>query len=114
MKIDFFYPFSKVGDQLLDVCGINMRNCTYNQAERVLGQCGNSITMHVQYNPDSKYSRIFKRAHFRFAEKLIIIVRFLSQNTTLFSEAIAVLPAAKTEADQILIPVHQHLVIHRT
>lgn len=44
----------QIGDQLLEVCGINMRNATYNLAASVLRQCGNSITMLVQYSPDSK------------------------------------------------------------
>ncbi|XP_059054689.1 disks large homolog 5 [Achroia grisella] len=42
----------QVGDQLLEVCGINMRSATYNLAARVLRQIGNSITMLVQYSPD--------------------------------------------------------------
>lgn len=44
----------QIGDQLLEVCGINMRNATYDLAANVLRQCGNSITMLVQYSPDSK------------------------------------------------------------
>lgn len=48
----------QIGDQLLEVCGINMRNATYNLAANVLRQCGNSITMLVQYSPDSKYKPI--------------------------------------------------------
>lgn len=44
----------QIGDQLLEVCGINMRNATYNLAANVLRQCGNSITMLVQYSPDSE------------------------------------------------------------
>ena len=38
----------------LQVCGINMRNATYQLAANVLRQCGNSVTMLVQYNPESK------------------------------------------------------------
>lgn len=45
----------QVGDQLLEVCGINMRSATYKLAANVLRQCGNSITMLVQYSPD-KYN----------------------------------------------------------
>ncbi|XP_063244378.1 disks large homolog 5 isoform X2 [Bacillus rossius redtenbacheri] len=45
----------QVGDQLLEVCGINMRSATYQLAANVLRQCGNSITMLVQYSPD-KYN----------------------------------------------------------
>lgn len=42
----------QVGDQLLEVCGINMRSATYQLAASVLRQCGNSITMLVQYSPE--------------------------------------------------------------
>lgn len=42
----------QVGDQLLEVCGINMRSATYTLAARVLRQIGNSITMLVQYSPE--------------------------------------------------------------
>ncbi|KAJ1521902.1 hypothetical protein ONE63_002238 [Megalurothrips usitatus] len=42
----------QVGDQLLEVCGINMRSATYQLAANVLRQCGNSITMLVQYSPE--------------------------------------------------------------
>ena len=46
----------QIGDQLLDVCGINMRTCgSYQVAANILRQCGNSFTMLVQYSPDSKY-----------------------------------------------------------
>ncbi|XP_055681938.1 disks large homolog 5 isoform X1 [Lutzomyia longipalpis] len=45
----------QTGDQLLEVCGLNMRSATYELAASVLRQCGNSMTMLVQYNPDSKY-----------------------------------------------------------
>lgn len=47
----------QIGDQLLEVCGINMRNATYNLAASVLRQCGNSITMLVQYSPE-KYHEV--------------------------------------------------------
>ncbi|ERL84448.1 disks large homolog 5 [Dendroctonus ponderosae] len=42
----------QIGDQLLEVCGINMRNATYNLAASVLMQCGDSITLLVQYSPE--------------------------------------------------------------
>jgi discs large protein 5 len=42
----------QIGDQLLEVCGINMRSATYTLAARVLRQIGNSITMLVQYSPE--------------------------------------------------------------
>jgi len=42
----------QVGDQLLEVCGINMRYATYQLAENILEQCGNSVTMLVQYSLD--------------------------------------------------------------
>lgn len=41
----------QIGDQLLEFCGINMRSATYDLAAKFLRQCGNSITMLVQYNP---------------------------------------------------------------
>lgn len=45
----------QVGDQLLEVCGINMRAATQEIAANVLRQCGDSFTMLVQYNPESKF-----------------------------------------------------------
>ncbi|OQR78368.1 disks large5-like, partial [Tropilaelaps mercedesae] len=42
----------QIGDQLLEVCGINMRNATYQLAANVLRQCRDSMTMLVQFNPD--------------------------------------------------------------
>ncbi|XP_002069223.3 disks large homolog 5 [Drosophila willistoni] len=42
----------QVGDQLLEVCGINMRAATQEIAANVLRQCGDSFTMLVQYNPE--------------------------------------------------------------
>ncbi|CAI6345709.1 unnamed protein product [Macrosiphum euphorbiae] len=42
----------KVGDQLLELCGINMRCATYQLAEDILQHCGNSVTILVQYKPD--------------------------------------------------------------
>ena len=47
----------QIGDQLLEVCGINMRSATYELAACVLHQCGDSITMLVQYNP-AKYQEL--------------------------------------------------------
>src|SRR5690606_26501855 len=40
----------QVGDQLLEICGINMRSANYEAAATVLRQCGNTIRMKVQYN----------------------------------------------------------------
>jgi C-terminal processing protease CtpA/Prc len=45
----------QIGDQLLEVCGINLRTATYDDAARILRQCDGSINMLVQYNPNSKY-----------------------------------------------------------
>ncbi|XP_053697717.1 disks large homolog 5 isoform X2 [Sabethes cyaneus] len=45
-----------IGDQLLEVCGINLRKATYELAAHVLRQCGNSITMRVLYNPEVYYN----------------------------------------------------------
>ncbi|KAK3761794.1 hypothetical protein RRG08_010119 [Elysia crispata] len=44
-----------IGDQLLEVCGINMRNANYEHAVTVLRQCDDNLTMKVQYNPE-KYT----------------------------------------------------------
>ncbi|XP_066137661.1 disks large homolog 5 isoform X5 [Euwallacea fornicatus] len=50
----------QIGDQLLEVCGINMRNATYNLAANVLMQCGNSITLLVQYSPE-KFRELYSQ-----------------------------------------------------
>lgn len=42
----------KVGDQLLEVCGINLRTAKYTQAAHVLHRAGKSVDIKVQYNPD--------------------------------------------------------------
>lgn len=42
----------QIGDQLLEFCGINMRSATYDLAAKFLRQCGDSITMLVEYNPE--------------------------------------------------------------
>ncbi len=47
----------QVGDQLLEVCGINMRLANYDQVANIIHQCGESISMLVQYNPDSECAR---------------------------------------------------------
>ncbi|KRZ04781.1 Disks large -like protein 5, partial [Trichinella zimbabwensis] len=48
----------QVGDQLLEVCGINMRSANIQHASNVLSHLGRSeqITLMVQYNPN-KYTR---------------------------------------------------------
>ncbi|KRX47443.1 Disks large -like protein 5, partial [Trichinella murrelli] len=48
----------QVGDQLLEVCGINMRSANFQHASNVLSHLGRSeqITLMVQYNPN-KYTR---------------------------------------------------------
>lgn len=47
----------QIGDQLLEVCGINMRDATHKIAAKILRQCGNAMTMLVQYCPESKSHR---------------------------------------------------------
>ena len=42
----------QVGDQLLEVCGINLRTAKYTQAAQVLHRTGKSIDIKVQYNRD--------------------------------------------------------------
>ncbi len=49
----------QVGDQLLEVCGINMRLANYDQVANIIHQCGESISMLVQYNPDSECAFFF-------------------------------------------------------
>lgn len=49
----------QIGDQLLEVCGINMRDATHKIAAKILRQCGNAMTMLVQYCPESKFQFIF-------------------------------------------------------
>ena len=47
-----------MGDQLLDVCGINLRNCDKNKAVLVLQSAQKSITMRVQFNPEEYHSML--------------------------------------------------------
>ena len=47
----------RVGDQLLEICGINMRSATYAHAAQVLHQCKDTITILVQYLPEKYHSR---------------------------------------------------------
>lgn len=47
----------QIGDQLLEICGINLRSAPYHIAAKFLRECGNSITMLVQYNPE-KYEEL--------------------------------------------------------
>ena len=44
-------PSSQGGDQLLEVCGINLRNAGKEQAALVLHPSSATITMKVQFNP---------------------------------------------------------------
>ena len=53
----FFSP-SKVGDQLLDVCGINLRSSGEEHAKLILQNSGKSIYMKVQYNPVDYHSML--------------------------------------------------------
>eukprot|EP00102_Acyrthosiphon_pisum_P027946 XP_016665156.1 PREDICTED: uncharacterized protein LOC100570644 [Acyrthosiphon pisum] len=50
----------RVGDQLLEFCGINLSCATYELAANVVQNCGNSVTILVQFKPD-KYHEL-KRA----------------------------------------------------
>lgn len=54
----------RFGDQLLEVCGINMRDASYEIAAKILRQCGNTMTMLAQYCPDSEYPNVFLHWHF--------------------------------------------------
>ncbi|XP_021957965.1 disks large homolog 5 isoform X3 [Folsomia candida] len=42
----------QIGDQLLEVCGINMRIATYDLAAKVLRESGDPLTLLVQYTPE--------------------------------------------------------------
>lgn len=48
----------RCGDQLLEVCGINMRDANHKIAAKILRQCGNTMTMLAQYCPDSKFDQL--------------------------------------------------------
>ena len=54
----FFALFFQVGDQLLDVNGLNLRASSKDQAALVLQHAGNSITMKVQFNPGDYHSML--------------------------------------------------------
>ncbi|KAJ8318863.1 hypothetical protein KUTeg_003954 [Tegillarca granosa] len=41
-----------IGDQLLEICGINMRTASKEQAAHILQQCGNNLSLLVQFNPE--------------------------------------------------------------
>lgn len=43
----------RIGDQLLEVNEVDLRNASHRTASDILKQCMNSITMLVQYNPDN-------------------------------------------------------------
>lgn len=45
-----------IGDQLLEICGINMRTATEDMAAKFLRQTGNTLSLLVQYNPE-EYNR---------------------------------------------------------
>ncbi|XP_015793530.1 disks large homolog 5-like [Tetranychus urticae] len=42
----------QIGDQILEICGINMRNAVYDHAANILRQCGERLNLLVQYNPN--------------------------------------------------------------
>ena len=46
-----------VGDQLLEICGINLRTATEVLAKTVLSHCGKSVTILLQNNHD-KYEEM--------------------------------------------------------
>lgn len=47
----------RCGDQLLEVCGINMRDTNHKFASKVLRQCGDTMDILAQYCPDSELFR---------------------------------------------------------
>lgn len=64
-----------IGDQVLEVCGINMRKATCRLALNVMQQCGNYLVLLVKYSPDSMLQLI----KFFFEEVCTYI--FFFQNT---------------------------------
>ena len=56
--LHIFFFYRKVGDQLLDVCGINLRSSGEDQAKLVLQNSGKTINMKVQYNPVDYHSML--------------------------------------------------------
>lgn len=75
----------RCGDQLLEVCGINMRDANQEIAAKVLRQCGNTMTMLAQYCPDSEYLALvftFKRHLFTIfvCIELVIQKKFCFSN----------------------------------
>ncbi|XP_061197090.1 disks large homolog 5-like isoform X2 [Saccostrea echinata] len=46
-----------IGDQLLEICGINMRTATEDMAAKFLRQTGNTLSLLVQFNPDEYNNR---------------------------------------------------------
>lgn len=46
-----------IGDQFLEICGINMRTASQEMASQILKQVGNSLSLLVQHNPDEYYSK---------------------------------------------------------
>ncbi len=44
-----------VGDQLLEVCGINLRTAAFHHAQHILHNCsGDGMVLKVQFNPTSE------------------------------------------------------------
>ncbi|XP_053208087.1 disks large homolog 5-like [Panonychus citri] len=42
----------QIGDQILEICSINMRNAGYDHAANILRQCSERLNLLVQYNPN--------------------------------------------------------------
>ena len=53
----------QVGDQLLEVCGINLRNAGKEQAALVLHHSSSTITMKVQFNPVDYHQFVSQMQH---------------------------------------------------
>ena len=60
------YSLNLVQQQILEVCGINIRTATYEQAAQILRHCGgDSLTLLVQYNPDKYFQQDLTDYHNR-------------------------------------------------
>lgn len=56
LEVRGHHVLCRLGRQVLQVCGINTRKATRDQARKMLQECGTSVSMLVQYNPNSEYT----------------------------------------------------------
>ena len=77
------------------VCGINMRNATHKHAVTVLRQCGNNLTIKVQYNPESE----------------LFICHMVTVCTSLHSHMAMVCISPHSELVTVCMSPHSHIVM---